>query len=67
MLFRNDLLATGAVQEVAASESPVTETYTTNSGFEWTGKDPDMVEEFVTIGVTHDFGKAIGWQIKDGQ
>jgi len=64
--FRNDLLATGAVQEVAASESPVTGTYTTNSGFEWTGKDPDMEEEFVTVGVTHDFGKAIGWQIREG-
>lgn len=65
--FRNELLGTGAVEEIAASEAPVTDTYTTNSGFDWTGKDPDMADEFVTVGVTHDFGKAIGWQIKDGR
>lgn len=64
--FRNELLATHAVLEIAASETPVTETYTTNSGFDWKGKDPDMEEEFVTVGVTHDFGKVIGWQIKQG-
>lgn len=65
--FRNELLGTGVVEEIAASETPVTETFTTNSGFDWKGKDPDMADEFVTIGVTHDFGKAIGWQIKDGK
>ena len=65
--LRNDLLGTGAVAEIAASETPVTETFTTNSGFEWKDKDPDIADEFVTVGVTHDFGKAIGWQIKDGK
>ena len=65
--LRNELIETRAVEVMAASETPVTSTYTTNSGFEWKDKDPGMVEEFVTIGVTHDFGKAIGWQIKEGK
>jgi ABC-type antimicrobial peptide transport system permease subunit len=65
--FRNELLATGAVKEVAASENAVTQTYTTNSGFDWSGKDPDVSEEFVTVCVTPEFGKTIGWQIRDGR
>ena len=66
-VLRNELLQTGAVEEIAASESSVTSTYTTNSGFEWQGKNPDVSEEFVTVGITHDFGKTIGWQIKNGR
>jgi ABC-type antimicrobial peptide transport system permease subunit len=65
--LRDDLLRTGMVEEIAASETSVTDTYTTNSGFSWAGKDPDIVDNFVTIGVTHDFGKVIGWHIRDGK
>jgi ABC-type antimicrobial peptide transport system permease subunit len=66
-VLRNELLETGAVEEIAASESSITSTYTTNSGFDWQGKNPDMSEEFVTVGITHDFGKTIGWQVKNGR
>jgi putative ABC transport system permease protein len=65
--LRNELLSTGAVQEIAASESAVTETSTTNSGFDWKGKDPARTEEFITVAITHDFGKVIGWKIKEGK
>lgn len=65
--LRDELAKTGAVEEVAASESAITDTYVTNSGFDWTGKEPDNIEEFVTVGVTHDFGKVIGWQILEGK
>ncbi len=64
--LRNELLKTGAIEEVAASEVPITGTFTTNSGFDWQGKDPNLVEEFVTVGITHEFGKTIGWEIKAG-
>jgi ABC-type antimicrobial peptide transport system permease subunit len=65
--FRDELIKTGAVLNVAESELPVTNTYITNSGFDWKGKDPAMQEEFVTLGVTHDFGNTAGWQIVDGR
>ena len=65
--FRNDLLQTGVVGEVAKSGTPITQTFTTNSGFTWKGKDPDMQEEFVTDRITHEFGKTIGWQILKGR
>ncbi|HYE55863.1 MAG TPA: ABC transporter permease, partial [Chitinophagaceae bacterium] len=66
-VLRNELLKTHAVKEVSASEGSITETWTTNSGFQWDGKDPNTTEEFVTIGITHDFGKTIGWQVKQGR
>lgn len=66
-VLRDDLLKTGVVEEIAASESPVTGTFTTNSGFTWQGKDPSLAEEFVTVGVTPDFGKTIGWEIRAGK
>ncbi len=65
--FRADLLHTGHISEVAESETPVTNNYITNSGLDWRGKDPQMQEEFVTMGVTPEFGKASGWQIISGR
>jgi len=65
--FRDELIKTGAVSDLAESELQVTNTYITNSGFDWKGKDPSMQEEFVTLGVTPEFGKTTGWQIIDGR
>lgn len=65
--FRNDLLNTGVVEEVTATDSPVTNTYVTNSGFNWNGKNPAMTDEFVTLRITHEFGKTVGWKISEGR
>ncbi|MEQ9438734.1 MAG: ABC transporter permease [Cyclobacteriaceae bacterium] len=66
-VFRNDLLQTGVVEEVAKSESPITDSYITNSGLTWQGKDPGMQEEFVSMRVSHEFGKTIDWNIIEGR
>lgn len=65
--YREDLLATGVVEEVAKSESPITQTWTTNSGLSWRGKEPDMPDEFVTMRISHEFGKTMGWEIVQGR
>lgn len=65
--FRNDMLNTKMVEEIALSESPVTFTGITNGGLNWVGKDPNMADEFVTLRVTHDFGKVINWKIIEGR
>jgi putative ABC transport system permease protein len=65
--FRNDLLRTGTIKEISASESPVTAVWVTNSGYDWPGKDPGLQEEFWTVGVTREYGKTIGWKIKEGR
>jgi len=66
-IFRNELKATGVVTEVAASASPVTSIWSTNTGFSWQGKQNTLDKEFSTIAVTPDYGKAVGWQFTDGR
>jgi putative ABC transport system permease protein len=65
--FKNDLLNSGVVSSVAQSESLMTDVYITNSGFKWTGKDPNLQEEFVTMAVSPEFGKTVGWQLVAGR
>jgi putative ABC transport system permease protein len=64
---RNDLLATGVVSNMAESSSPTTNVSSNNIGFNWQGKEPNTLPKFGTIYVTEDFGKTIGWQIKEGR
>ncbi|HEY4108464.1 ABC transporter permease [Puia sp.] len=61
------LMETGFIESVAGSQSEITNTWVTNSGFSWKGKDPAMMEEFVTNGVTPEFGKTNRWQIVGGR
>ena len=65
--IRTDLLATGAVADVALSSSPTTGVYANQSGFEWTGKDPALNPTFAVITMSHDFGKTVGWQFVEGR
>jgi putative ABC transport system permease protein len=57
----------GIAVEVSKSDSPLTGVWANNGGFEWKDKDPDKVGDFATIWITHDYGKTIGWQIKEGR
>jgi ABC-type antimicrobial peptide transport system permease subunit len=66
-VLRNELKNTGAVAEVAESESPVTGISSNNGGFTWKGKNPGIEEKFGTLTVTAEYGKTIGWQFKDGR
>lgn len=65
--IRNDLLATGAVENMAESSSPTTDVYSNQIGFDWDGKTPGSNPLFGTIAVTRDFGKTIGWHIRQGR
>ncbi|GAB4018371.1 ABC transporter permease [Spirosoma koreense] len=65
--FRAELIQSGAVAEIAESESPLTAIWNFNGGFDWDGKDPAQQPDFAVIGVTHDFGKTVGWQFKEGR
>ena len=67
--FRNDLLSSGAVSEVAESVSPVTESWPQNGGLTWTDhnrsipSDPD----FTMKGVTTEYAKTLGLKISEGR
>ena len=66
-VMRRDLIQTGAVENMAESNSAVTQIWSNNSGLDWEGKDPNSDPLFGTIAVTHDFGKTVGWTITEGR
>lgn len=65
--LRNELIRTGAVQNMAESSSPSTNVNNSMLGYSWEGKDPRSVAIIGTIGVTHNFGNTLGWTIKEGR
>jgi ABC-type antimicrobial peptide transport system permease subunit len=66
-VLRNDLLQSGAVENVATSSAPVTAVWSNNSGFEWEGMPEGMETNFVVNWVTEPYGKTIGWQFLAGR
>ncbi|AYQ36496.1 ABC transporter permease [Runella sp. SP2] len=64
---RADLLKSGIVSEVSESSSPVTGVNNNMSGLQWKGKDPAMKDDFANIRITHEYGKTVGWQLKEGR
>jgi len=64
--IRHDLLETGAVADMAESNSAPTEVWSNNL-VDWEGKDPGLVVSPGTIAVSHDFGNTIGWKLKEGR
>lgn len=63
----SELKNAGAVIEMTESGSPTTQVWNSNGGFTWKGKDPAMSVDFPNNGVTHEYGKTVGWTFKDGR
>ncbi|RRB00157.1 ABC transporter permease [Larkinella rosea] len=66
-LLRTELKNANVIEELAESSSPLTSVWSNNGGFHWAGKDPNLDVDFATIWVTHEFGKTVGWQFKEGR
>jgi len=62
-----DLLRTGAVTSVAESGSPVTDIWSDQSGFSWEGMPPGLQPDLNVVHVSPEFGKTVGWQVKEGR
>ncbi len=65
--IRTDLKNAGVIVEMTESGSPTTEVWNTNGGFDWEGKDPNQAVDFPNNAVTWEYGKTIGWKIKEGR
>lgn len=65
--LRNELKTANVIVEMTHSTSPPTDVWNTNGGFNWEGKDPNFAVDFPNNGVTYEYGKVIGWQIKEGR
>ncbi|MFC4873298.1 ABC transporter permease [Negadavirga shengliensis] len=65
-VIKNDLIQKGLIENMAlASQSPAH--FGNNNSIDWSGKDPGLVVFFRNVGVTPDFGKTIGWDLKRGR
>lgn len=64
---RNELITQRAIVEMTEAGSPTTQVWNSNGGFTWKGKDPSLAVDFPNNGVSHEFGKTVGWQFKDGR
>jgi putative ABC transport system permease protein len=65
-VVRNELLQSGAVENIARSSLSAAH-FGNNTVVEWEGKDPELVVFFRYVTITTDFGKTIGWTIKEGR
>ena len=65
--MRDELIQSGAIVSMAEAGSPTTSTWSSTSGISWKGKDPNQSIDFLSVGTSYDYGKTIGWQIKDGR
>ncbi|MGI4750346.1 MAG: ABC transporter permease [Janthinobacterium lividum] len=57
----------GAIEEMTESEGLVTNISSTNTGFDWKGKDPALPTEFPKTDVSYNYGKTVGLQFIAGR
>ncbi len=65
--LRSTLKDAGAIEEMSESSSPMTDIWSTSNGFDWKGKDPNQTQDFGIIFMTPEYGKTIGWTVKEGR
>ncbi|GAB2544181.1 ABC transporter permease [Spirosoma aerophilum] len=65
--LRNDLLNTGAVTNMSESSNAITEQSGGTTDIAWKGKKQGSKPLVMTNYITHDYGKTIGWQMKEGR
>jgi putative ABC transport system permease protein len=64
---KQDLIKADVIAGMAESSSTPTFVDEVDDGFEWKGKDPTIQASAGVVYVSRDFGKTIGWQIKEGR
>jgi putative ABC transport system permease protein len=65
--LRNDLLQSGAVENMAQSDILSTDAPYRINTYDWKGKPPGAAPQMGISVVTHDYGSTIRWQIATGR
>ncbi len=66
--LRTEMLATGAVYSICKSNSPPTDIYSNNNGWEWKNSQPiEKSVVFSTIATEYDYTKTLGIQLVEGR
>jgi len=66
--MRQELLSTGAVVAVCKTNSPPSDIYSNNNGWEWKGSQPvEKSTPFSTIATSYDYTKTLGIKLIEGR
>jgi putative ABC transport system permease protein len=66
--LRQDLISSGAVLSITTSNSPPSEIYSNNNGWEWPKSQPiEKAILFNTIATSYDYTKTLGIKLIDGR
>jgi putative ABC transport system permease protein len=66
-VIRKNLIDNGSVTEMAESVAAATGSWGSNSGIDWSGKDPNLSIDFSVFEGTHEYGKTIQWEVLQGR
>ncbi|PWT99931.1 MAG: ABC transporter permease [Bacteroidetes bacterium] len=67
-VLRQELLSSGGVVSICTSNSPPSDIYSNNNGWEWKGSQPvDKTVVFSTIATTYDYTKTMGIKLISGR
>lgn len=66
-VLKQDLMASGYVDAVSKSSSPMTGVYNQWDNFSWAGKDPTKTALFSAIMIDYDYDKASALKMKEGR
>jgi putative ABC transport system permease protein len=64
---REELKKSGAITEISESSSAPTYVDEVDDGFDWKGKNPSLTGDAGVLYVSYEFGKTIGWNLKEGR
>ena len=65
--MREQLLASGGVEEMAEINTPLSENWHSQSGIHWRGRPQNSAESFAYVVVTPEFGKTVNWNVAAGR
>jgi len=66
-VIKKQLQEQGSILSMAETNGSVTGDFSTTTGIDWPGKEEGSSAEFPLLGVGHDFGKTIDWQVVAGR
>lgn len=65
--LQNDLMKSGAIEQISQSTGSITVQYDGTTDFSWEGKNPEGRPLLMRNRVTHEYGKTVGWQLVEGR
>jgi putative ABC transport system permease protein len=66
-IVKDELMHTGMITSIAESTIPTTNVFNSTSGLSWSTKDPNFSVDFGVAYTSVDYGKTIGWRLKEGR